>query len=348
MGGAAVSSTETGNYSSGIELNAVQRSNPEMQKRVSNAIRAVVESDNNFIKSIHDHGAGGHLNCISELVEESGGVLNVDDLPIGDKTLSAKEIIGNESQERMGLVIHPDHLDKLKKICARENAPIYVVGEVKENSRFLVNSKKDNKEIQCLPLVDKQLRVVDISTKEKIRGYPLASPNIGEQELANIVDVVKSGWISSRGSYISKFEKKCKGKINPKVVSKLSLRSLRKCGLSRQKAIGIKSLAKKILDKSFDPKLIKKMDDEEAIDYLSSLKQIGRWSSEMVLIFFYNRQNIWPVQDIGLLRSISINYKKKYLPPQSFVKILQKRFSPYCTLAVMALWHSVDNEPVQY
>ena len=114
------------------------------------------------------------------------------------------------------------------------------------------------------------------------------------------------------------------------------------------KAKGIKSLAKKILDKSFDPKLIKKMDDEEAIDYLSSLKQIGRWSSEMVLIFFYNRQNIWPVQDIGLLRSISINYKKKYLPPQSFVKILQKRFSPYCTLAVMALWHSVDNEPVQY
>ena len=152
MGGAAVSSTETGNYSSGIELNAVQRSNPEMQKRVSNAIRAVVESDNNFIKSIHDHGAGGHLNCISELVEESGGVLNVDDLPIGDKTLSAKEIIGNESQERMGLVIHPDDLDKLKKICARENAPIYVVGEVKENSRFLVNSKKENKTIIDLSL----------------------------------------------------------------------------------------------------------------------------------------------------------------------------------------------------
>ncbi len=154
--------------------------------------------------------------------------------------------------------------------------------------------------------------------------------------------------VAAADSVFSKFEKKCKGKINPKVVSKLSLRSLRKCGLSRQKAIGIKSLAKKILDKSFDPKLIKKMDDEEAIDYLSSLKQIGRWSSEMVLIFFYNRQNIWPVQDIGLLRSISINYKKKYLPPQSFVKILQKRFSPYCTLAVMALWHSVDNEPVQY
>ena len=90
------------------------------------------------------------------------------------------------------------------------------------------------------------------------------------------------------------------------------------------------------------------MTDEEAIVYLSSLRQIGRWSSEMVLIFFYNRPNIWPVQDIGLLRAISNNYKKKYLPPMSFVNKLQKKFSPYCTLAVMALWYSVDNEPVQY
>ena len=154
MGGAAVSSTETGKYSSGIELNAVQRSNPEMQKRVSNAIRAVVESENNFIKSIHDHGAGGHLNCISELVEDTGGILNVDDLPVGDKTLSAKEIIGNESQERMGLVIHPKDLNKLKEICERENAPIYVVGKVKENKRFLVKSKKENENIIDLNLSD--------------------------------------------------------------------------------------------------------------------------------------------------------------------------------------------------
>ena len=114
------------------------------------------------------------------------------------------------------------------------------------------------------------------------------------------------------------------------------------------KAKGIKSLAKKIIDKSFDPKLIKKMSDEDAINYLSSLRQIGRWSSEMVLIFFYNRPNIWPVQDIGLLRAISNNYKKKYLPPNLFIKKLQKKFSPFCTLAVMALWYSVDNEPVQY
>ena len=154
--------------------------------------------------------------------------------------------------------------------------------------------------------------------------------------------------VSAADSVFSKFEKKCKGKINPKVVNKLSITTLRKCGLSRLKAKGIKSLAKKILKKTFDPKLIKKMDDEEAILYLSGLRQIGRWSSEMVLIFFYNRQNIWPIQDIGLLRAISLNYKKKYLPPKSFVKKLQKKFSPYCTLAVMALWHSVDNEPVQY
>ena len=154
--------------------------------------------------------------------------------------------------------------------------------------------------------------------------------------------------VSAADSVFSKFEKKCRGKINPKIVSKLSITDLRRCGLSRMKALGIKSLANKILDKSFSPKLIKKMSDDEAINYLSSLRQIGRWSSEMVLIFFYNRPNIWPVQDIGLLRAISNNYKKKYLPPKSFVNKLQKKFSPYCTLAVMALWYSVDNEPVQY
>ena len=134
--------------------------------------------------------------------------------------------------------------------------------------------------------------------------------------------------VSAADSVFSKFEKKCRGKINPKIVSKLSITDLRRCGLSRMKALGIKSLADRILDKSFNPKLIKKMSDEDAINYLSSLRQIGRWSSEMVLIFFYNRQNIWPVQDIGLLRAISNNYKKRYLPPNSFVNKLQKKFSP--------------------
>ena len=154
--------------------------------------------------------------------------------------------------------------------------------------------------------------------------------------------------VKAADSVFSKFEKKCKGKINPKNVSKLTVSTLRGCGLSRNKANGVKNLAKRILNKSFNHNLIKEMSDEEAIIYLSSLKQIGRWSSEMVLIFFYNRPNIWPVQDIGLLRAISNNYKKKYLPPKSFVNKLQKKFSPYCTLAVMALWYSVDNEPVQY
>ena len=154
--------------------------------------------------------------------------------------------------------------------------------------------------------------------------------------------------VSAADSVFSKFEKKCKGKIKPKIVSRLTISDLKKCGLSKMKAIGIKSLAQKILDKSLNPKLISKMNDEEAINYLSSLIQIGRWSAEIVLIFFYNRPNIWPVQDIGLLRAISNNYKKKYLPPKKFVSKLQKKFSPYCTLAVMALWYSVDNEPVQY
>ena len=154
--------------------------------------------------------------------------------------------------------------------------------------------------------------------------------------------------VSAADSVFFKFQKKCKNKINPKIVSRLNITDLRRCGLSRMKALGIKSLAEKILNKSFNPKLIKNMSDEEAINYLSSLRQIGRWSSEMVLIFFYNRPNIWPIQDIGMLRAISNNYKKKYLPPKSFVNKLQKKFSPYCTLAVMALWYSVDNEPVQY
>lgn len=140
MGGAAVSSADTGAMSSGIELNAVQRSNPEMQKRVANAVRGMVESDNNTIVSIHDHGAGGHLNCLSELVEETGGKINLDKLPVGDPTLSAKEIIGNESQERMGLVIGKENIDTLQRIADRERAPMYTVGEVTSDHRFTFES----------------------------------------------------------------------------------------------------------------------------------------------------------------------------------------------------------------
>ena len=141
MGGAAVSSADTGAMSSGIELNAVQRSNPEMQKRAANAIRGLVESDHNPIVSIHDHGAGGHLNCLSELVEETGGLIDLDKLPVGDPTLSAKEIIGNESQERMGLVIGKKDIDLLQKIADRERSPMYQVGDVTADHRFTFESK---------------------------------------------------------------------------------------------------------------------------------------------------------------------------------------------------------------
>lgn len=141
MGGAAVSSADTGAFGSGIELNAIQRSNPEMQKRAANAIRGLVESDNNPIVSIHDHGAGGHLNCLSELVEETGGLIDLDKLPVGDPTLSAKEIIGNESQERMGLVIGKKDIETLQKIADRERSPMYQVGDVTNDHRFTFESK---------------------------------------------------------------------------------------------------------------------------------------------------------------------------------------------------------------
>ena len=141
MGGAAVSSADTGEFSSGIELNAIQRSNPEMQKRAANAIRGLVESDNNPIVSIHDDGAGGHLNCLTELVEETGGLIDLDKLPVGDPTLSAKEIIGNESQERMGLVIGKKDIDILQRIADRERSPMYEVGDVTNDHRFAFESK---------------------------------------------------------------------------------------------------------------------------------------------------------------------------------------------------------------
>jgi phosphoribosylformylglycinamidine synthase len=154
MGGAAVSSADTGEHGTGIELNAIQRSNPEMQKRAANAVRGMVESDHNSIVSIHDHGAGGHLNCLSELVEETGGLINLDKLPVGDPTLSAKEIIGNESQERMGLVIGNEHIATLQKIADRERSPMYTVGKVTGNHRFTFESATSGAKPMDLALAD--------------------------------------------------------------------------------------------------------------------------------------------------------------------------------------------------
>ena len=154
--------------------------------------------------------------------------------------------------------------------------------------------------------------------------------------------------VAAANSVFLKFKKKCKNKINANMVSKLSSSQLKSCGLSRQKVKGIKSLAEQVLNKTFNPKIIPNMSDEEAIIYLSQLRQIGRWSAEMILLFTYNRPNIWPIQDIGLLRAISKNYKKKYLPPESYVSLLQKRFTPYCSVATWYLWRSIDPEPIQY
>ena len=154
--------------------------------------------------------------------------------------------------------------------------------------------------------------------------------------------------IAAANSVFNKFKKKCKNKITARTVNKLPSSTLKSCGLSSQKVKGIKDLAKKIINKSFKPSLIKKMNDEDAIEYLSNLRQIGRWSAEMILLFTFNRSNVWPLQDIGLLRAISNNYKKKYYPPKTFLNKLYKKFTPYCSVATWYLWRSIDDEPIQY
>ncbi len=154
MGGGAVSSVATGEFTNAIELNAVQRSNPEMQKRVYNTVRALGEMDVNPVVSIHDHGAGGHLNCLSELVEETGGIINIDELPIGDPSLSAKEIVGNESQERIGLIVHESDIETLAQIAEREHAPMYVIGETTGTHQFTFINNKTNEKPIDLQLID--------------------------------------------------------------------------------------------------------------------------------------------------------------------------------------------------
>ena len=196
-------------------------------------------------------------------------------------------------------------------------------------------SKKDNTMLKLIKNYQSPSEIILISRKDIF--FSLCKSIIGQQIS-----------VAAANSVFLKFKKKCKNKINAKVISKLSTAQLKKCGLSRQKVRGIKSLAKQTLDKSFNPRLISKMSDEDAIIYLSQLRQIGRWSAEMILLFTYNRSNIWPIQDIGLLRGISKNYKKKYLPPESYVKLLNKKFTPYCSVATWYIWRSIDPEPIQY
>jgi len=190
----------------------------------------------------------------------------------------------------------------------------------------------------------------DIKMKKLIKKYSDNSLTTRKDVFFSLCKSIIGQQISvaAANSVFLKFKKKCKGKINPKNVNSLKYNELKKCGLSKQKVRGIRELSKKFIDKSFKPKLIKKMNDEEAIEYLSELRQIGRWSAEMILLFTFNRSNIWPIQDIGLLRAISKNFNKQYLPPKKFVSDLQKRYSPYCSVATWYLWRSIDNEPIQY
>lgn len=213
MGGGAVSSVETGQYDNSIELNAVQRANPEMQKRVSNVIRALAEAEENPIVSIHDHGAGGHLNALSELVEETGGKIELDALPVGDPTLSAKEIVGNESQERMGFVIDEQHIEYVKRIADRERAPMYVVGETTGDDRFVFERKDGVKPIN-LAMADmfgNSPKTVLKDSTVKIEYLPVSTD---EAEIENYLrDVLSLEAVACKDWLTNKVDRSVTGKI---------------------------------------------------------------------------------------------------------------------------------------
>lgn len=205
MGGAAVSSADTGEFSSGIELNAIQRSNPEMQKRAANAVRGMVENEYNPIVSIHDHGAGGHLNCLSELVEETGGIIDLDKLPIGDPTLSAKELIGNESQERMGLIIGEKDIEILKRVADRERSPMYDVGIVTGDHRFCFKSSKTGEKPMDFALEDMFGSSPQTILKDKtiVRNYASAVYDISSvhnyvEQVLQLEAVACKDWLTNK------------------------------------------------------------------------------------------------------------------------------------------------------
>jgi len=205
MGGAAVSSADTGALGSGIELNAIQRANPEMQKRAANAIRGMVEREHNPIISIHDHGAGGHLNCLSELVEDTGGNIDLDELPVGDPTLSSKEIIGNESQERMGLLIAEKDMETLRKVSERERTPMYSVGHVTEDRHFLFQSKKSGEKPMDLELADMfgsspKTIMTDSTVDRKYAEVSYSKEKINEylEQLLQLEAVACKDWLTNK------------------------------------------------------------------------------------------------------------------------------------------------------
>lgn len=204
MGGGAVSSVDTGAFNQSLELNAVQRSNPEMQKRVSNAVRAMVEMDENTITSIHDHGAGGHLNCLSELVEETGGVIDLKKLPVGDETLSAKEVLGNESQERMGLVIKEQDAAYLKRVSERERAPYYEVGQADANNelRFENNGENSPFDLKLHHLFGSSPKTIleDQSQSSKFKQVVYSEDKVDEylEEVLQLEAVACKDWLTNK------------------------------------------------------------------------------------------------------------------------------------------------------
>ena len=247
MGGAAVSSTETGKYSSGIELNAVQRSNPEMQKRVANAIRGFVEAETNPIISIHDHGAGGHLNCLSELVEETGGIIDLDNLPIGDKTLSFKEIIGNESQERMGLIISEKDYDILKKIADREKAPCYKVGKVKKDKKFIVHSSSSNKYPINLSLSDFFGNSPQTIMKDYTKELSFSKLNYDSSQISmHLTNVLSMESVACKDWLTNKVDRCVTGKVAKQQCTGSLQLPLNNCGVVALDYLGLKGVATSI------------------------------------------------------------------------------------------------------
>ncbi|MCC8145701.1 MAG: phosphoribosylformylglycinamidine synthase [Bacteroidales bacterium] len=213
MGGGAVSSVDTGEYASGIELNAVQRANPEMQKRAANVIRTLSESNDNPIVSIHDHGAGGHLNCLSELVETTGGKINMCNLPVGDPTLSAKEIIGNESQERMGMVLKEEDIERVHTIAQRERSPMYVVGETTGDMQFVFEQNDGQKPLnmQLCDFFGKPPRTImkDSSLKEEYKAPEYNIKNLHEY----LEDVLQLEAIACKDWLTNKVDRSVTGKV---------------------------------------------------------------------------------------------------------------------------------------
>lgn len=213
MGGGAVSSVDTGQYSNSIELNAVQRANPEMQKRVANVIRAMVEIDENPIRSIHDHGAGGHLNCLSELVEDSGGTIHVDKLPVGDPTLSDKEIIGNESQERMGLLVNKEHAEIIKLTAERERSPYYLVGEATgDNSlRFERDENQCPIDLKMEDLLGKPPKTI---LHDKCKPYHFSTINYSAKDIiCYISDVLQLEAVACKDWLTNKVDRSVTGRV---------------------------------------------------------------------------------------------------------------------------------------